>query len=139
MRDKHGVAHDKYCYPNSDVLINVLDIRNSNLLDEAKAEFIAERYRIYEPPQPTLSDFSFKHLQQLHFHLFQDLFCELNLLPPFGGVKRAGSSFCFLKSCYEELLYSLGYEVSWPQISQQDWIDANIAGVNLDLSLLIDI
>ena len=42
-----------------------------------------------------------------------------------------------LRFFFEELLYSSCYDVSWPQISQQDWIDANIAGVNLDLSLLI--
>jgi cell filamentation protein len=47
MRDKYGVAHDKYCYPNSDVLINLSDIRDSNLLDEAEVEFTAERYRTY--------------------------------------------------------------------------------------------
>lgn len=187
MRDKYGVAHDKYCYPNSDVLVNLLNIRDSALLDEAEAEFTAERYRTYEPSQPALSDFSFEHLKHLHHHLFQDLFewagetrdvdiskgdtrfctwtriepeanklfktipaladchshneivvrvaglfCELNLLHPF----REGNGRV-LRFFFEELLYTLGYAVSWPQISQQDWINANIAGVNLDLSLLI--
>jgi cell filamentation protein len=187
MRDKYGVAHDKYCYPNSDVLINLLDIRESALLDEAETEFTAERYRTYEPSQQALSDFSYEHLKYLHRHLFQDLykwagetrdvdiskgntrfctwtriepeankltrtipeladchdhseiidkvadlFCELNLLHPF----REGNGRV-LRFFFEELLYTLGYDVSWPQISQQDWIDANIAGVNLDLSLLI--
>lgn len=187
MRDKYGVGHDKYCYPNSDVLVNLLNIRDSTLLDEAEAEFTAERYRTYEPSQQTLSDFSFEHLKHLHHHLFQDLFewagetrdvdiskgdtrfctwtriepeaiklfrtipaladchshneivdrvadlyCELNLLHPF----REGNGRV-LRFFFEELLYTLGYDVSWPQISQQDWIDANIAGVNLDLSLLI--
>jgi cell filamentation protein len=60
------------------------------------------------------------------------LFCELNLLHPF----REGNGRV-LRFFFEELLYSLSYDVSWPQVSQQDWIDANIAGVNLDLSLLI--
>lgn len=187
MRDKYGVGHDNYCYPNSDVLVNLLNIRDSTLLDEAEAEFTAERYRTYEPSQQTLSDFSFEHLKHLHHHLFQDLFewagetrdvdiskgdtrfctwtriepeaiklfrtipaladchshneivdrvadlyCELNLLHPF----REGNGRV-LRFFFEELLYTLGYDVSWPQISQQDWIDANIAGVNLDLSLLI--
>ena len=34
------------------------------------------------------------------------------------------------------MLYTIGYDVTWPKISQQDWIDANIAGVNLNLDLL---
>jgi cell filamentation protein len=186
MRDKYGVAHDKYCYPNSDVLINLLDIRDSDTLDEAEAEFTAERYRTYEPSQQTLSYFSFEHLKQLHHHLFQDLyawagetrdvdiskgdtrfctwtriepeanklfrtiptladchnhdeliekladlFCELNLLHPF----REGNGRV-LRFFFEEMLYTIGYDVTWPKISQQDWINANIAGVNLNLDLL---
>lgn len=60
-----------------------------------------------------------------------DLFCELNLLHPF----REGNGRV-LRFFFEEMLFTLGYDVTWPKISQQDWIDANIAGVNLDLSLL---
>jgi cell filamentation protein len=186
MRDKYGVAHDNYCFPDSDVLINLLDIRDSEKLKEAEAEFTAERYRTYEPANQSLSDFSFEHLKHLHHHLFQDLyewagvlrdvdiskgdtrfctwiriepeaqklfrtipalancqenddfiekvadlFCELNLLHPF----REGNGRV-LRFFFEELLFTLGYDVTWPKISQQDWIDANIAGVNLNLELL---
>lgn len=186
MRDKYGVAHDKYCYPDSDVLINLLDIRDADALDEAEAEFTAERYRTYEPYYLPLSDFSFSHLKYLYHHLFQDLyewagqirdvdiskgetrfctwtriepeanklfrtipsladcqehdeliekvadlFCELNLLHPFREGNGRVPRFFF-----EEMLFNIGYDVTWPKISQQDWIDANIAGVNLNLDLL---
>ena len=186
MRDKYGVANDKYCYPNSDVLINVLDIRDQYLFDQAETEFTAERYRTYAPTNLTIFDFSFEHLKSLHHHLFQDLydwagqtrdvdiskgntrfctwtriepeaqklfkaipalaechnnddlteqvadlFCELNLLHPF----REGNGRV-LRFFFEEMLYTIGYDVTWPKISQQDWIDANIAGVNLNLDLL---
>ena len=186
MRDKYGVGHDNYCYRNSDVLINLLDIRDADALDEAEAEFTAERYRTYEPSQLPLCDFSFDHLKHLHYHLFQDLyewagqtrdvdiskgatrfcswtriepeanklfraipaladcqqhdeliekvanlFCELNLLHPF----REGNGRV-LRFFFEEMLYTIGYDVTWPKISQQDWIDANIAGVHLNLNLL---
>ena len=186
MRDKYGVAQDKYCYPDSDVLINLLNIRDSDALDEAEAEFTAERYRTYTSIQKPLSQFSFQHLKLLHYHLFQDLyewagqtrdvdiskgdtrfctwtriepeanklfrtipaladchdsdeliekvadlFCELNLLHPF----REGNGRV-LRFFFEELLYTLGYDVVWPKISQQEWVNANIAGVNLDLDLL---
>ena len=60
-----------------------------------------------------------------------DLFCELNLLHPF----REGNGRV-LRFFFEEMLYTLGYDVTWPKISQQDWIDANIAGVHLNLDLL---
>ncbi|WP_462166311.1 Fic/DOC family protein [Pseudoalteromonas sp. GB43] len=186
MLDKYGVAQDKYCYPASDVLINLLDIRESDILDQAEAEFTAERYRTYDSPEQPLSKFSLEHLKHLHHHLFQDLyvwagqirdvdiskgntrfctwtriepeanklfrtipaisnchnndeliekvadlFCELNLLHPF----REGNGRV-LRFFFEEMLYSIGYKVSWPPISQREWIDANIAGVNLNLDLL---
>lgn len=186
MRDKYGVAHDKYCYPDSDVLVNLLDIRDADALDEAEAEFTAERYRTYESSPLLLSEFSFEHLKHLHYHLFQDLyewagqardvdiskgytrfctwtriepeanklfrtipelvdcqehdeliekvadlFCELNLLHPF----REGNGRV-LRFFFEEMLYTIGYDVTWPKICQQDWIDANIAGVHLNLDLL---
>lgn len=186
MRDKYGVASDKYCYSGSDVVINLLNIRDPDILSEAEAEFTAERYRTYNPSQNTLSDFTFEHLKHLHFHLFQDLyvwagetrdvdiskgetrfctwtriepeaqklfntipdlaqcknnneliekvadlFCELNLLHPF----REGNGRV-LRFFFEEMLYTLGYDITWPRISRQNWIDANVAGVNLNLGPL---
>lgn len=45
MRDKYGVEHDNYCYPGSDVLVNLLNIRDPHELAEAETELTAERYR----------------------------------------------------------------------------------------------
>lgn len=56
MRDKYGVANDIYCYPNSDVLINLLDIQDSDTLNKAETEFTAERYRNYQSSTTSLSD-----------------------------------------------------------------------------------
>lgn len=183
MRDKYGVASDRYCYPNSEVLINLLNIRDPDDLAQAEAEFTAERYRTYQSSTRSLTDFTFEHLKNLHHHLFQDinewagiprdvdiskgntpfctwtriqpeanklfrdipslaqiqstdslvenvadLFCELNILHPF----REGNGRV-LRFFFEELLFAIGYEITWPQISQRDWINANIAGVNMDL------
>ncbi|MBQ0211747.1 hypothetical protein RHA65_19975 [Providencia rettgeri] len=44
-----------------------------------------------------------------------------------------------LRFFFEEMLFVLGYEKQWPAIPQQHWIDANIAGVYLDLKPLIAI
>jgi len=186
MRDKYGVASDKYCYSDSDVLVNLLNIRDHDILNEAEVEFTAERYRTYNPSQNTTSDFTLEHLKYLHFHLFQDLyswagktrdvdiskgetrfctwtriepeaqklfktipslaqckhhnvliekvadlFCELNLLHPF----REGNGRV-LRFFFEEMLFTIGYDVNWPKISRQNWIDANVAGVNLNLEPL---
>jgi len=186
MLDKYGVTHDKYCYPDSDVLINLLDICYQDVLYEAEAEFTAERYRSYVSSSLSLSDFSFEHLKHLHHHLFQDLyewagksrevdiskgdtrFCTWTRIEPEGVklfrtlstlheyhkydelVEKVADLFCelnllhpvregngrVLRFFFEELLFTLGYDVTWPKISQKDWIDANIAGVNLNLDPL---
>jgi cell filamentation protein len=36
--DKYGVGNDSYCHKNSDVLINLFDIRDGELLHEAERE-----------------------------------------------------------------------------------------------------
>ncbi len=62
------------------------------------------------------------------------LFCELYLLHPF----REGNGRT-LRFFFEEMLFILGYEVKWPQLTRQDWINANIAGVYFNLKPLADI
>ncbi|HHR5914066.1 TPA: Fic/DOC family protein [Providencia alcalifaciens] len=189
MRDKYGIGQDSYCYPGTDILINVLNIQDIELLEEAEIAFTTARYLSYQSELSLLSQFNFSHLKFLHFYLFQDLyvwagkvrdidiskgntrfctfsriepeaiklfnnipnlachsnltdlikdlahlFCELNLLHPF----REGNGRT-LRFFFEEMLFVLGYDIKWPAISQQDWINANIAGVYLDLNPLIAI
>ncbi|EOW0440666.1 Fic/DOC family protein [Providencia rettgeri] len=189
MRDKYGIGQDSYCYPGTDILINVLNIQDVEVLEEAETAFTTARYLSYQSELSILSQFDFSHLKFLHFYLFQDLyawagkvrdidiskgntrfctfsriepeaiklfntipnlechsnltdlikdlahlFCELNLLHPF----REGNGRT-LRFFFEEMLFVLGYEIQWPAISQQHWIDANIAGVYLDLNPLIAI
>ncbi|WIE10434.1 Fic/DOC family protein [Providencia rettgeri] len=189
MRDKYGIGQDSYCYPGTDILINVLNIQDIELLEEAEIAFTTARYLSYQSELSLLSQFDFSHLKFLHFYLFQDLyawagkvrdidiskgntrfctfsriepeaiklfntipnleyysnltdlikdlahlFCELNLLDPFReGNERT------LRFFFEEMLFVLGYEIQWPVISQQHWIDANVAGIYLDLNPLIAI
>lgn len=192
MLDKYGVHHDSYCYPDSDVLINLLGIKDAQQLSEAETEFTTERYLTYESNCSSPTDFSIEHLQHLHHHLFQDLYewagkvrevdiskddtrfctcsriapdaqkvlapivqlteiathssradfvrsiadlyCEMNILHPFREGNGRVQRFFF-----EELLFTLGYEVKWPDIPEKDWVDANVAGYNLDLAPLIAI
>ncbi len=63
-----------------------------------------------------------------------DLFCEINLLHPFReGNGRVQRLF------FEEMVFILGYELTWPPITRQQWLEANLAGVHLDLQPLITI
>ena len=64
---------DRYCYPESDVLRNKLDIRNQAALDAFEADATAIRM-IELIESPITGDFDFKHLLALHYHLFQDIY-----------------------------------------------------------------
>lgn len=186
MRDKYGAYHDRYCYPDSDVLINLLNLKDGDELAEAEIAFTAERYRTYQSNLTSIEEFTFSHLKFLHFYLFQDLFrwagqlrevdiskgetrfctvprieiegeklfklipalsqideqeklieevaslfCEINLLHPFREGNGRVQRFFF-----EEMLFVLGYDLTWPELTKEQWVEANIAGVYLDLEPL---
>ena len=60
----------KYCYPDTDVLINKLDIRDLDKLHifERKLTML----RLLE--KPINGKFDFKHLQAIHAYIFQDVY-----------------------------------------------------------------
>lgn len=74
MRDKYGIGQDSYCYPGTDILINVLNIQDVEVLEEAETAFTTTRYLSYQSELSILSQFDFSHLKFLHFYLFQDLY-----------------------------------------------------------------
>ncbi|KOO10747.1 cell filamentation protein Fic, partial [Vibrio xuii] len=59
------------------------------------------------------------------------LFCEINLLHPFREGNGRVQRFFF-----EEMLFVLGYDLTWPELTKEQWVEANIAGVYLDLEPL---
>ncbi|GGP67622.1 cell filamentation protein Fic [Shewanella algicola] len=189
MQDKYGVIQDSYCYPESDVLINKLNITNHDELTEAELEFTAFRYSEYSSSITSLSEFDLNHFKGLHFHLFQDvydwagklrmvdiskgntrfctcsrveaelnkqlsrihaldwgnpkasffhditdIFCELNVVHPFREGNGRTQRFFF-----EELYFFLGKTVHWPDISKDEWINANVKGYHGDLNPLHNI
>jgi len=72
MPDKYGEGQDRYCYPDSDVLINLLGITDSATLGEAEVEFT--RFRLEQYAYPSFSDFTLESLKNIHLFLFQDLY-----------------------------------------------------------------
>ncbi|SKA72980.1 cell filamentation protein [Eubacterium uniforme] len=63
----------KYCYPNSNVLINRLNIKDSDELFEAEVELTTIRLRELQN-NPLKGNFDFKHLKEIHKYIFQDLY-----------------------------------------------------------------
>jgi cell filamentation protein len=189
MQSKYGAGQDRYCYPNSYVLINLLDIRDADELELVEAEFTLSRYLEFSSTTTSIEQFTFSHFKRLHHHLFQDiydwagtmrdidiskgstrfctcsriapeaakifnqiraladlkgekqlicelaiLFCDINMLHPFRDGNGRTQRFFF-----EELLFCLGYDIKWPIITKEEWIAANIAGINGQFNLIATI
>lgn len=63
----------KYCYPESDVLINKLNITDAKELFEAEKELTAIRLRELQE-NPVTGKFDFAHLKSIHKYIFQDIY-----------------------------------------------------------------
>ena len=61
---------DPYLYPGTDVLLNILNIRDQADLQQAEHRLSASR-AIDGLPK---GDFSYAHLKAIHWHLFQDVY-----------------------------------------------------------------
>ena len=156
MRDKYGVSQDSYCYKNSDVLFNKLNIENHESLAEAELAFTAIRFSEYSSKITSINKFNLNHLQTLNFHLFQDVYDWAGDIRTVDIAKGA-SRFCTCSRIdaeahpfregngrtqrlfFEELCFFLGLNITWPDISKEEWIKANIDGYNGHLKSLEDI
>lgn len=64
---------DKYCYPNSTILKNKLNLHDKNTLLQVEIELTSARlFELQE--KPIKRNFDFNHLCKIHKHIFQDLF-----------------------------------------------------------------
>ena len=64
---------DKYCYQNTNVLINKLNITNNKDLYNAEVRLTSIRLRELQHDSIT-GKFDFKHLKKIHEYIFQDLY-----------------------------------------------------------------
>ncbi len=64
---------DIYLYEGTDVLKNLLNIRDKEKLDEAEADYVT--YRLKEIAQiPLPGDYDYAHLLDMHKYIFQDIY-----------------------------------------------------------------
>ena len=65
--------HDIYLYEGTDVLKNLLNIKDRELLDEAEADYVT--YRLKEIAiNPLPGKYDYAHLLQMHKYIFQDIY-----------------------------------------------------------------
>lgn len=66
----YAAHEDPYSYPNTDVLINLADIKDAEKLESFELAMLATRI---QEPLP-LGSFDAPHYRQIHKHLFQDVY-----------------------------------------------------------------
>lgn len=96
-----------YCYPDSDVLINKLNIHDTDKLLEAERKLTMLRL-LDLLDKPIAGKFDFKHLQNIHKYIFQDVY-------PWAGKIRSvdiakSNMFCkvqFIKTQADEIFGEL--------------------------------
>ncbi len=76
MDNKYKYTYERtanYCYKNTDILINKLNITNDKDLFNAERELVSLRtYELNE--KPLKGNFDFNYLKDIHKHLFQDIY-----------------------------------------------------------------
>lgn len=110
MEDLYESRTSMYCYKDTNVLKNNLDIHDQKKLIEIESKFVLAR--LYELRQNSIGDFSIEHFINIHKFLFNDIY-------PFAGKFRteniAKDNFRFAEWPYIEqelrnLLMQLSYE-----------------------------
>lgn len=81
-----------YCYPDTDTLINRLDIHSSSQLVEAETRIVS--IRLYQlQKHPISGSFDLAHLCSIHKHIFQDLYLWAGK-PRTVDIAKGNSLFC---------------------------------------------
>lgn len=64
---------DPYVYPGTDVLKNILNIKERKELDGAEADYVSLRLRELAE-RPLTGDYDFAHIAKMHKYVFQDIY-----------------------------------------------------------------
>lgn len=90
MRDKYGVDQDPNCYPNTDTLINLLNIQSESELEEAELELTSFRLEQF---QPNFNNLTFDYLKEIHNFLFQDIYAWAGQIRSVD-ISKGDTRFC---------------------------------------------
>ena len=125
MRDYEYEHDSTYCYPESKVLKNKLNIKDASKLIEAERNITAIRILELklEPPNGELNAGYYK---ALHYHIFQDIYEGAGKTRTVNISK--GSSFCsfqYIDLQLDELFQKLNMNI--PAMMQQDSIYLELA------------
>ena len=129
--DEKGI----YCYKDSDVLINKLNIQDGETF--LKAERLYSGLRQSELlNKPIDGDLDFKHLKAIHFYLFQDLFYWAGKVRNVAIAK--GNLFClpqYIESYAKDIFSNLKRDNYYQGLSKEEFVD-RITNLLADINAL---
>ena len=124
----------KYCYPNSFTLRNKFNITNSEEFSIAEMEYTS--LTIAEVKEnPIKGDFNLKHLQDIHRHIFRDIYDwagELRTVNISKGHSFREGNGRAQRVMIEYLAKVAGYTIDFLNISDIEMIEASIDAFNFD-------
>lgn len=113
----------KYCYPNTDVLINKFGIQNNEILNDIERKVTTSKE--FELKQhPIKGSFDIKHLQSIHKALFGDLYSWAGKLRDVNIAKTR--MFCLsqhIPAMAEDIFGKLKNDKLLAGLKQSDFID----------------
>jgi cell filamentation protein len=86
----YDAAVDPYCYPDTTILINKLNLRDQKQLDAFEAEITMQRA---SEPFPN-GRLSYPHYCAIHRHIFQDVYAWAGKIRTVR-ISKDGSMFCY--------------------------------------------
>ena len=105
-----SMSDTRYCYPNSDVLINKLNIREQDKLYAFERRLTMLRL-LELMDNPICGQFDFRHLKEIHAYIFQDIYDWAGKVRTVDIAK--GNMFCnvrFIPEQAEEIFSKLKKE-----------------------------
>ncbi|WP_441003414.1 Fic/DOC family protein [Pseudocolwellia agarivorans] len=135
MLNKYNVSQDSYCYPDSSILINKLNIIDHSQLLEAELEFTAFRYSEYSSNITSLSEFNLSHLKQLHRHLFQDVYDWAGKIRTVD-ISKGNTRFCTCSRIEAELNKQLSRVHSFDQYDSKTQLLIEITDIFCELNII---
>lgn len=128
--------HDKkYCYPNSNVLINKQGITDAKELLLAEVNYTSVRlFELQE--KPIRGSFDFKHLCKIHKYIFQDVY-------EWAGKVRTidigkGNMFCYVQniSGFSEIIFKKYFASCYDAKNDRELFVKTLADNYADLNAL---
>lgn len=136
MYELYESRNSKYCYPNTNILINKLNIKNIDQLLKYEAQITAVKLLDLRHKKIT-GNFDLKHIREIHKYLFEDIY-------PFAGLFRTENiakgnfrfaEWEFIEEQLEVLLNKLKQE-NYLQNNDKSKLSENLAYYMAELNVL---